>query len=81
MSKHKPSLKSTLQKKVPLESTQKNIEAINSEIKSIHSKSNDEVVLTTIHLPKSIHTKVKIHCAEHNISIKDFIAEVICNNL
>ncbi len=40
-----------------------------------------EIIRATIHLPASLHQKVKIHCAKQKISFKNFVTELIKNNV
>ena len=81
MAKHKTSLKSTLQKKTPLNAAEKDVASVESEVRSIHRKADKDEVRTTIHLPKDLHTQVKMHCVQNNISIREFITKVIVEKL
>lgn len=40
-------------------------------------KSKEKIVRTTIHLPASVHKKVKLQCVQQGISFKDFVTDLI----
>lgn len=44
-------------------------------------KPKVEIIRATVHLPAILHQRVKIHCAEQKISFKDFVTELIKNNV
>lgn len=80
MKKHKPDLKSTLKQKVPLQKHEKDITSIQSGVQEIHNSKKDEI-LTTIHLPKDIHKKIKIYCVANGLSIKDYITQKLIDGI
>lgn len=71
-------LRNTLSKKVNLQSDSKDLNKIEKEVSKLHSgRKNDNTILTTIHLSRETHTKIKIHCAANGLSIKEFITDKI----
>lgn len=81
MSKEKrPSLLKTMNKN-KLKKQEKPIKEIEKEIKQLHSdekKENQEMMRTTVFLPKDLHKKIKVYCAtEDDINIKTFITQAI----
>ena len=68
-------LRSTLNKKVALDNSTKNIEAIDQKVSEIHNKKRSKIIKTTIHLPKDIHTKIRMHCLANEMSFKDYVSE------
>jgi hypothetical protein len=81
MANNRADLKSTLKTKVPIANQQRNLDSITEQIEKIHHKSEPEIIRTTIHLPKEVHTRIKVHCAEHSLSFKDFVTEKLISSL
>ena len=88
----RPSIGSTLKKKVELTKPEKEIPALEKQIKELHNtdvaqstNKQQEVVRTTIFVPKELYKTIKIYCAhQDNVKIKDFVTEAIvekCKNL
>ena len=80
MKNERVNLKSTLAKKVTLQSNTKNIEIINKQISEIHNKGGVEIVRSTIHLPRDIHTKIKMYCVANAVSFKDYVTDILIEN-
>jgi hypothetical protein len=84
-SKDRPSLGSTLKKKIELPKTEKLIDDVEKRVKELHSDVKVEshvapeiFMRTTIFLSKEMHTKIKVYCAgQEKLKIKDFITDAI----
>ena len=74
-------LRSTLNKKVALNNSAKNIESINQKVSEIHQKGHNEIIRTTIHLPIDIHTKIKMYCVANGMSFKEYVTETLAYTL
>lgn len=81
MKNQRPDLKDTLGKKVPLQSESRDITEIDKQITEIHSKPEGKIVRTTIHLPKHIHTRIKVFCATNGTSFKEFVTDKLISSL
>jgi len=44
------------------------------------SKPKEKIVRITVHLPASLHKKVKLQCVQKGISFKDFVTDLIISN-
>jgi len=73
-------LKSPLTKKVVLQNISKSEELISKQVSEIHNKKS-EIIRTTIHLPKDIHTKIKVYCANNSLSFKEYVTNLIRKNI
>jgi len=80
MNKQKPNLRSTLNKKVPLNKNEKELSSIESSINSIHHPDRGDIIRTTILLPMEIHTKIKLYCVKHGISLKEYVTDILIQN-
>jgi hypothetical protein len=81
-SKVRPSLGSTLKKKIDLPKNEKKIEEVEKKVKELHNNIKpvveESLMRTTIFLPKEMHTKIKVYCAgQEKLNIKDFITDAI----
>jgi|GEM_PF-3903611 len=78
-----PSTAETLKNKIDLKKSEKEIDGIKQEINKLNKLEDAErrkidEMRTSIFLPKEIHKKIKIYCAqEGTISMKDFITQAI----
>jgi len=82
-----PSTAETLKNKIDLKKSEKEIDGIKQEINKLNKledaerKKIDEM-RTSIFLPKEIHKKIKIYCAqEGTISMKEFITQAIIKSV
>ena len=82
-----PSTAETLKNKIDLKKSEKEIDGIKQEINKLNKledaerKKIDEM-RTSIFLPKEIHKKIKIYCAqEGTISMKEFITHAIIKSV
>ena len=83
--KVRPSLGSTLKKKIELPKNEKIIDDVEKKVKELHNDVKPEAITvqqsfmrTTIFLPKEMHTKIKVFCAgQEKLKIKDFITDAI----
>mgnify|MGYP001769930430 CR=1 FL=1 len=83
-----PTTAETLKTKVQLSKNEKEITVISDEIKTLKSENDkafwkkNEVVRTTIFLPKDVHKRIKVYCAQTgNTSMKDFITDAILKSI
>lgn len=78
-----PSTAETLKTKIDLKKSEKEIDGIKQEINKLNKLEDAErrkidEMRTSIFLPKEIHQKIKIYCAqEGTISMKEFITHAI----
>ena len=84
--KKRPDLKTTLTKKVALPKSVKSIKEVDKGLEALHSsgakpvvdKHEESVVKTSLWLPKSLHRRIKIHCAgTDDMSLRKFMIEAI----
>ncbi len=81
----RPSLGLTLKKKIEIEKPEKQIDIVEQQIKELHSDKKtktppppDELIRTTIFVPKSMYKSIKVYCAQQdNLKIKDFVTKAI----
>jgi hypothetical protein len=81
----RPSLGSTLKKKIELTKPDKEIEIVEEQVKALHTsdsslnkKMEEEVIRTTIFVPKELYKTIKVYCAQQdNLKIKGFVTEAI----
>ena len=82
-----PSTAETLKNKIDLKKSEKEIDGIKQEINKLNKLEDAErrkidEMRTSIFLPKEIHKKIKIYCAqEGTISMKDFITQAIIKSV
>lgn len=89
----RPSLGSTLKKKIELGKPEKEIDTLEEQVKALHSSENstksvvedstpevteNSSIRTTIFVPKDLYKSIKIYCAHQDtLKIKDFVTEAI----
>lgn len=89
----RPSLGSTLKKKVALGKPEKEIEILEGQVKALHLSENtsgqipieptiqnpeNSLIRTTIFVPKDLYKAIKVYCAHQDtLKIKDFVTEAI----
>jgi len=82
-----PSTAETLKNKIDLKKSEKEIDGIKQEINKLNKLEDAErrkidEMRTSIFLPKEIHKKIKIYCAqEGTISMKEFITQAIIKSV
>lgn len=69
----------TTAEKLPLPKIEKNQIHIQEEVRQIHEE--ERRIRTSLDLPKSLHHKLKIKCAQSNISIKEFCEMLVRENV
>ena len=75
-----PSTAETLKNKIDFKKNEKEIDGIKREINKLEEAERRKIddMRTSIFLPKEIHKKIKIYCAQDgSISMKDFITNAI----
>ncbi|MEA3446617.1 MAG: hypothetical protein U9R19_18020 [Bacteroidota bacterium] len=82
----RPSLGSTLKKKIELSKPEKEIEIVEEQIKELHSEKKkekarqptEELIRTTIFVPKNLYKSIKVYCAQQDdLKIKEFVTKAI----
>ncbi|MCW3805741.1 hypothetical protein [Plebeiibacterium marinum] len=85
MKKQSLNIRSTLKPKVELTKQPKQIRKIEDDISEIHhsrKKEMEDYFRTTIYLPKTLHTELKVYVAQNKgLSIKEFITEAVREKL
>ena len=85
MKKQSLNIRSTLKPKVELKKQPKEIRRIENDVSEIHNSRKNEkedYFRTTIYLPKTLHTELKVHVVQNKgLSIKEFITEAVREKL
>ena len=79
-----PKLGETIRKPIKNEES-KDVMQIEAELSKLHPDEKiidkKDSVRTTLYIPKSLQKKMKLYCAENDITIKDFIGDLIRQKL
>lgn len=79
--KNLPKARETLIQKVEIQKKEKDIETIEKEIQSIHQEKEnitiEELVRTTVFIPKKLLKEIKLYCIQNDLTVKDFVTNAI----
>jgi len=86
MAKKNP-IASTLKKKVPLNKSKVDLEAVKETVEQIHhkpeqkNKVKEKVMRISVDTPEGLYKDIKVHCAIEGIALKDYILSLVHNDL